>query len=130
VAPDYRTPTCAYCEAPSLSPCPRCGCNACADHRLERWCSLCERERIDERDFAVATAKLRSPTLIDTTEDDRYRVNSLHVSFNLISLLVHVVTGPYRTWRARDDSHRAFVKRTAEEIDAWRRINAPDVFRR
>jgi hypothetical protein len=113
--------------------CPRCESHVCSEHGVQGstpWCAICEKERLDDVDFAVAQAKLASPWMMkgeslgwgwrgDWSGDDAAG------AVNIVSVLAHVVTAPIRVFRARRAAERAFPQKSHEEITAWRASNLP-----
>jgi hypothetical protein len=93
----------------------------CATHgRPASWCAVCERERQDEVEFAVAAASLRSPTMLDPDSPGG------SIAFNAASVLINAALRPWRKRRARQDAERAFATKPAEEIAAWRQTYLGD----
>jgi hypothetical protein len=103
--------------------CPRCKSQACSEHGLQGntpWCAVCEKERIDDIELAVAEAKLASPTMVEGTT---WREDNAAGAFNIVSVLGHIVTGPIRVMRARRAARRAFPHKSLDEIALWRASN-------
>jgi len=86
---------------------------------VAEWCGVCERERLDDIEFAVAEAKLASPRMFDN-DDSFQRAEGFA---NLVSFLWHVASGPSRIRQARRAAMRAFAGKSLGEIAAWRATN-------
>ena len=120
---DYRDPPCAFCRTPRVGICPRCESQACSEHGIQGntpWCAVCEKERIDDIELAVAQAKLASPWMM---EGGTWREDDAAGALNIVSVLGHIVTGPIRVYRARRAAQRAFPHKSLDEIASWRASN-------
>ena len=123
---DYRDPPCAFCTTPRIDDCARCKAPLCLTHRLREpalWCVVCERERVDDIEFAVARAKLSSPAWSEHDEDLSKRFGPREGIGNLLSTVWHVATGPRRIRRARRAAMEAFPDKSLAEIASWRAAN-------
>jgi hypothetical protein len=85
------------------------------------WCVVCEQERVDDIELAVAQAKLASPWTLE--EGTSWRGDDAVGAFNILSVLGHIVSGPIRVMRARRAAERAFPLKSLDEIASWRASN-------
>ena len=117
----YRDPLCGFCRQPPVASCARCKAPVCAAHTRENapWCAVCELERVDDVELAVAIAKLASPAMVDV---DVFAGRSAGLP-NLVSLVWHLAARPFRIRGARLAAERAFADKSRAEIEGWRASN-------
>src|SRR5688572_27470971 len=104
----YRNRLCAYCDVTAIDTCSRCACVRCLEHfGTKSWCAICECELKEEEAVAASGSDLRRENTVwgDCDAFTWGRSSTLHWVI--------------RRWR-RYEARRKFLKRSRDEIAAWR----------